>query len=114
MKGMMLKEYGQRFAMVELDQPPLGPTDVLLKVKACGICGTDVKIRDGLVAAPIVVLPHVPGHEVAGEVVEVGSEVADFHPGDRVTVYLLHNLRRVCALSDRPREPVSQAEATWF
>lgn len=87
MKGMMLKEYGQRFAMVELDQSPLGPTDVLLKVKACGICGTDVKIRDGLVAAPIVVLPHVPGHEVAGEVVEAGCDVADFHPGDRVTVY---------------------------
>jgi 2-desacetyl-2-hydroxyethyl bacteriochlorophyllide A dehydrogenase len=88
MKGMMLKEYGQPFVMVELDQPPLGAKDVLVKVKACGICGTDVKIRDGLVAAPIVVLPHVPGHEVAGEVAAVGSGVTDFKVGDRVTVYL--------------------------
>ena len=88
MKGMMLKEYGQPFVMVELEQPPLGAKDVLVKVKACGICGTDVKIRDGLVAAPIVVLPHVPGHEVAGEVAAVGSGVTDFKVGDRVTVYL--------------------------
>jgi 2-desacetyl-2-hydroxyethyl bacteriochlorophyllide A dehydrogenase len=85
---MMLKEYGTPFTMVDLGQPVLGANDVLLKVKACGICGTDVKIRDGLVAAPIVVLPHVPGHEVAGEVVEVGSGVTDFQPGDRATVYL--------------------------
>jgi 2-desacetyl-2-hydroxyethyl bacteriochlorophyllide A dehydrogenase len=74
--------------MVDLGQPVLGPKDVLVRVKACGICGTDVKIRDGLVAAPIVVLPHVPGHEVAGEVTEVGPEVTGFKPGDRVTVYL--------------------------
>ena len=47
MKGMMLKEYGQRFTMVELDQPPLGPTDVLVKVKACGICRTDLHVVDG-------------------------------------------------------------------
>lgn len=88
MKAMMLKEYGRPFYLVDLDIPALGADDVLVRVKACGICGTDVKIRDGLVAAPIVVLPHVPGHEVAGEVVDVGSEVADFKLGDRVAVYL--------------------------
>lgn len=85
---MMLKEYGRPFTMVELEQPRLGSHDVLLRVKACGVCGTDVKIRDGLVAAPIVVLPHVPGHEVAGEVVEVGDCVEAFRAGDRAAVYL--------------------------
>jgi D-arabinose 1-dehydrogenase-like Zn-dependent alcohol dehydrogenase len=44
---MMLKEYGQRFAMVELDQPLLGPDDVPAKVEACGICGTDVRSETG-------------------------------------------------------------------
>ena len=88
MKAMMLEEYGKPLRMVELQLPPLGAKDVLVKVKACGICGTDVKIRDGLVAAPIVTLPHVPGHEVAGEVVDLGGEVTDFRIGDRVIVYL--------------------------
>ncbi len=88
MRAMMLEEYHRPLRMVDLDLPPLGPRDVLVKVRACGVCRTDVKIRDGLVAAPIVTLPHVPGHEVAGEVVEVGTGVMDFALGDNVVVYL--------------------------
>jgi 2-desacetyl-2-hydroxyethyl bacteriochlorophyllide A dehydrogenase len=88
MKAMMLEKYTEPLRMVDLSLPTVGPRDVLVRVRACGVCRTDVKIRDGLVAAPIVTLPHVPGHEVAGEVVETGKEVADFGVGDKVVVYL--------------------------
>jgi 2-desacetyl-2-hydroxyethyl bacteriochlorophyllide A dehydrogenase len=88
MKAMMLEKYTEPLRMVDLSLPTVGPRDVLVRVRACGVCRTDVKIRDGLVAAPIVTLPHVPGHEVAGEVVETGKEVSDFGVGDKVVVYL--------------------------
>lgn len=70
---------------VEVDAPTAGPTDVLLKIRACGICGSDamyanlggIPPRHG--ATPL-------GHEPAGEVVEVGAEVTGFAVGDHVVV----------------------------
>jgi L-iditol 2-dehydrogenase len=65
-------------------EPAPGPTDVKIRVRACSTCGTDVKIwRFG---HHHIVPPRVMGHEIAGEVVEVGSEVAGWQPGDRVQV----------------------------
>lgn len=88
MKAMLLKEYKKPLEPVEIEVPPLGPSEVLVRVRACGVCGTDVKIRDGQIPAPIVTLPHVPGHEIAGEVAAVGEKVTEFQAGDRVVVYL--------------------------
>jgi len=66
----------------EVPTPSIGPGEVLLKVHACGICGTDVgKVRYAKVEPPIVL-----GHEIAGEVVQVGAGVEKFHIGDRVVV----------------------------
>ncbi len=63
-------------------QPQLGPGDLLLRVHACGLCGTDImKIRYGLPKAPVVL-----GHEVAGEVAGLGPDVTGFALGDRVVV----------------------------
>lgn len=69
-------------ALGELPEPTPGPGQVKIAVKAAGICGTDLHIEDDEYPNwPPVVL----GHEMAGEVVEVGSGVSSFSPGDRVT-----------------------------
>ncbi|MDI7276246.1 MAG: zinc-dependent alcohol dehydrogenase family protein [Anaerolineae bacterium] len=67
----------------ERPRPQVAPGQVLVRVRACGVCGTDRHIRDGeFPAAEGVVL----GHEFAGEVVEVGAGVRDLAPGQRVAV----------------------------
>lgn len=69
--------------VVELSQPAIGPDDVLIQVKAAGICGTDIHILKGEYA--LARFPMVPGHEFSGEVAAVGDNVTRFKPGDRVT-----------------------------
>jgi 2-desacetyl-2-hydroxyethyl bacteriochlorophyllide A dehydrogenase len=63
--------------------PTPGPRDVLVKVAACGLCGTDLHILQGEFAPT---LPIVPGHEFAGEIVALGSDVTELAVGDRVAV----------------------------
>ncbi|KAK9475218.1 chaperonin 10-like protein [Dipodascopsis tothii] len=65
----------------EVPLPKIRPNDVLIKVKACGVCGTDLHIHEGEFIAKF---PLIPGHEVAGEVAAVGPEVTRFKVGDRV------------------------------
>ena len=63
--------------------PRIGPGEVLVKVHACGICGTDIHILHG---EHIVKFPVIPGHEFSGEIVEVAPGVTNVKAGDRVTV----------------------------
>jgi L-iditol 2-dehydrogenase len=65
----------------ELPQPDPGPGEMLIKVEACGICGSDIVEWYRLPRAPL-----VQGHEVAGEVVSVGADVSQFQCGDRVAI----------------------------
>lgn len=67
----------------DLPRPQPGPRDILIKVKAAGVCGTDIHIVKGISRSAV---PVVLGHEYAGEIVEIGSEVGEFRTGDRVTV----------------------------
>lgn len=69
--------------VVELPQPAIGPDDVLIQVKAAGICGTDIHILHGEYA--FAQYPMVPGHEFSGQVAAVGANVTRFKIGDRVT-----------------------------
>lgn len=72
--------------MREVPEPELGINDVLIRVLRTGICGTDLHIEDwNEWAQQTVPVPLVIGHEFVGEVVEVGSNVSDFHPGDLVS-----------------------------
>ncbi|MEV6725472.1 zinc-dependent alcohol dehydrogenase family protein [Streptomyces xanthochromogenes] len=66
-----------------VDDPVPGPREVVIQVAACGLCGTDLHILQGEFAPS---LPVVPGHEFAGEVVGVGTEVHGLSLGDRVAV----------------------------
>jgi propanol-preferring alcohol dehydrogenase len=89
MKSTRLVQLGQPLQDVEVSLPELGPEDVLVRVRACGICHSDAHYRAGI--SPIADLPVTPGHEVAGTVEVVGRDVDTFAPGDRVCVhYLAH------------------------
>lgn len=77
------------FAVRDLPEPEIGPDEVLVSVRACGICGSDVHMyeRDGegyMLYPGLVGTPVVTGHEFSGEVVEVGREVTDLRPGNPV------------------------------
>ena len=82
MKALVLKEY-RRFAVEDFAVPVLQPDEVLVRVRACGICGSDVHGMDGSSGRRIP--PLIMGHEAAGEISEVGSAVKNWRAGDRVT-----------------------------
>lgn len=75
-----------KFEVREMTFAPLGPKEVLVNNKACGICGTDVHIYHGEKGSADVTPPVVLGHEFAGVVVEVGTEVTSVKPGDHVAL----------------------------
>lgn len=82
MKALLLT--GNRtLGIAEVSQPRPGPYEVLIHVAACGICGSDVHGYDGSSGRRIP--PLIMGHEAAGTIAELGSEVSEFAVGDRVT-----------------------------
>lgn len=79
--------YGKHDLRVEESaMPKVGAEDVLIKVKACGICGTDVHIYEGDKGAAEVTPPTILGHEFSGVVAEVGANVTGVKVGDRVCI----------------------------
>jgi L-iditol 2-dehydrogenase len=82
MKALVLEQY-KVLKLIDMPIPAFGPGDLLVKVKACGICGSDVHGYDGSTGRRLP--PIVMGHEAAGVVEAVGDDVKDIQPGDRVT-----------------------------
>lgn len=82
MKALTLTAYNQ-FEFSDAPQPEIAENEVLIKVKACGICGSDIHGMDGSSGRRIP--PIIMGHEAAGEIAEVGSGVTEWKQGDRVT-----------------------------
>ena len=82
MKALLLSAYG-KLDVVEMDPPVAGRDEALVRVRACGICGSDVHGYTGVTGRRIP--PLVMGHEAAGSIVAVGADVRGFAPGDRVT-----------------------------
>ncbi len=82
MKALVLTEYNH-FVCREVPDPPVGAGDVLVEVKACGICGSDVHGMDGSSGRRIP--PIIMGHEAAGLIVRIGDGVTGWQAGDRVT-----------------------------
>lgn len=71
----------------EVDFPQMKAGEVLIKMKSAGVCGSDVHYyKHGKIGSYIVSQPMILGHECAGEIVEVASDVKNFKPGDRVAV----------------------------
>ena len=86
MKALVKKERRAGLWLEDVPAPTLGINDVLIRVHKTGICGTDLHIYNwDAWAQKTIPVPMVVGHEFVGEVVEVGSNVSDFHPGEIVS-----------------------------
>ena len=86
MKALVKKEAAPGLWLEDIPEPEYGINDVLIKVHRTGICGTDVHIyKWDAWARKTIPVPMAVGHEFVGEVIEVGSNVADFHPGEIVS-----------------------------
>lgn len=79
--------YGKHDLRIEEhEMPAVGTKDILIQVKACGVCGTDVHIYEGDKGAAEVTPPTILGHEFSGVIAEVGTEVTEYKVGDRVCI----------------------------
>jgi propanol-preferring alcohol dehydrogenase len=87
MRAVQLIEIGQPLQAREVPMPSVGPRDVLVRVKAAGICHSDVHYRNGTSAVGN--LPQTLGHEIAGVIESVGPEVTEITAGDRVCLHYL-------------------------
>jgi D-arabinose 1-dehydrogenase-like Zn-dependent alcohol dehydrogenase len=84
MRAVRVSKAGGPFELVEREIPEVGPSQIRIKVEACGICHSDAFVKGG--AFPGLALPRVPGHEIAGRVDAVGEQVTSFRKGDRAGV----------------------------
>ena len=86
MKALVKKEPREGIWLEDVPDPELGINDVLIKIKRTAICGTDLHIHNwNHWAQETIPVPMVVGHEFVGEIVEVGANVNDFHPGQTVS-----------------------------
>lgn len=86
MKALAKTHSGPGLELIDAPEPIYGINDVLIRVHRTGICGTDLHIYNwDAWAARTIPVPMVVGHEFVGEVVAIGSNVNDFHPGDIVS-----------------------------
>ena len=84
MKAVQAQAKGQPFVQRELPEPHPGAGEVRIRVLACGVCHSDMFVREGLF--PGISYPRIPGHEVVGVIDETGEGVREFRPGETVGV----------------------------
>ncbi len=97
----MVQTAARQLEARELPLPVIGADDALLRVEACGICGSDVESFQGVLKVP---LPLIPGHEPLGVIETIGERAAQrwgVQAGDRVAVETLLPVQRLPALSQR-------------
>ena len=113
MKAMILDAQGQPLRQAELPRPKPGVDEILLKVRACGVCRTDLHVMDGDLRQPK--LPLILGHEIVGIVVEKGEKVERFSLGQRVGVPWLGRTCGHCGYCASGRENLCNgAEFTGY
>jgi alcohol dehydrogenase, propanol-preferring len=103
MRAMVLERVGEPLVLRRRPLPALTePGQVLLRVRACGVCRTDLHLVDGELPDPA--LPLIPGHQIVGEVVSTGNGVDRFQAGDRVGVPWLGYTDGTCRYCRRDQE----------
>ena len=108
MRAVRLVQLGKPLEQADIPIPELAPLDVLIRVAAAGICHSDAHYRAGI--SQIEHLPLTLGHEVAGRVEQVGSDVTHLSAGDRVCLHYLvscgscefcvHGLEQFCRIGE--------------
>ena len=97
----------------DVDTPPPGPGELLIKVRACGVCRTDLHVAEGELR--VRKSPIIPGHQIVGEVVELGEAVRKPKVGTRVGVAWLHRTCGECVYCSSDRENLcDKAEFTGW
>ena len=107
MFAMVLDAPGQPLRPAQLPAPAPGPGQVLVRVKACAVCRTDLHVVDGELPHPK--LPLIPGHEIVGEVVACGPGPAPFSIGRRVGIPWLGHTCGACPYCSTSRENLCDA-----
>jgi propanol-preferring alcohol dehydrogenase len=113
MRAMVLERPGEPLVLRDLAEPEPGPGQVLIAVRACGVCRTDLHILDGELSEPK--LPLVPGHQIVGTVAGAGEGAERFAPGQRVGVPWLAWTDGTCRYCASGRENLcDQARFTGY
>ncbi|MEI4234930.1 zinc-dependent alcohol dehydrogenase family protein [Roseovarius sp. D22-M7] len=107
MRGMVFDGDSPRLELRDLSVPTPAMGQVRIAIEACGVCRTDLHIVDGDLTAPQ--LPLIPGHEIVGRVDEIGSDVEDLAPGQRVGVPWLGHTCGSCPYCRSGRENLCDA-----
>src|SRR5437762_13896151 len=107
MRAQILTAIGRPLSAAEVPPPVPGPGQLLIAVRACAVCRTDLHVCDGELPDPR--LPLIPGHEIVGTVVAVGMDVEAFTVGDRVGIAWLGYTRGTCAYCVSGRENLCDA-----
>src|SRR5438034_6523328 len=107
MRSMVLERPRTPLVMQERPLPRPGPGEVLVEVKACGVCRTDLHVVDGELPNPK--LPIVPGHEIVGRVAALGQDVSGFVIAERVGVPWLGHTCGICPYCRASRENLCDA-----
>ena len=114
MKAVVFEQFGQDADLREVPDPVPSEHGVVVRVEATGLCRSDWHGWMG--HDPDITLPHVPGHELAGVVETVGRGVANWRPGERVTVPFVCACGRcaACAAGDQQGDLVGMVVSTLY
>lgn len=111
MKAMLLKKFApidqNPLELVEIPNPEPGPEDILLRIKVCGVCHTDLHTVEG--ELPEVKLPIISGHQVVGVVEKQGKNASRFKEGDRLGVAWLYSSCTQCGYCSRENENLCES-----
>ncbi len=102
MRAMVLEQPGKPLALRDVPKPKPEPGQLLVRVKTCAICRTDLHLVDGELPNPK--LPLIPGHQIVGRIEEIGENVQGFSPGERLGIPWLGWTDGECAYCRSDRE----------
>jgi len=112
MRAMVLEEVGKPLVLKNVPKPFPNPHDIVVRVKACAVCRTDLHIIDGELKTK---LPVIPGHQIVGTVDSIGESVTKFKPGESVGVPWLGSTDQTCEYCLSNRENLcNNAQFTGF